>query len=43
MWDLNDDALNGKNGIFTHVSYRADKSDMHPQPELVEMLKGLGE
>lgn len=41
MWELNDDALNGKNGIFTHVSYRADKSDMHPQPELVEMLKGL--
>ena len=42
MWDLNTDALSGKNGVFTHVSYRADKSDMHPQAELVEMLKGLG-
>lgn len=40
MWDINNDALSGKNGIFTHVSYRADKSDMHPQPELIEMLKG---
>jgi N-acetyl-anhydromuramyl-L-alanine amidase AmpD len=43
MWDVNTEALSGKNGVFTHVSYRADKSDMHPQPELVEMLKQLKE
>jgi N-acetyl-anhydromuramyl-L-alanine amidase AmpD len=43
MWDLNEEALSGKSGVFTHVSYRADKSDMHPQAELVEMLKGLGQ
>lgn len=41
MWDISSNALSGKNGIYTHVSYRQDKSDMHPQEELVEMLKGL--
>ena len=41
MWDLNDDALSGKKGVWTHVSYRADKSDCHPQPELINMLKSL--
>lgn len=41
MWDISTNALAGKNGIYTHVSYRADKSDMHPQAELVEMLKKL--
>jgi N-acetyl-anhydromuramyl-L-alanine amidase AmpD len=41
MWDIDTEALKGKNGVFTHVTYRADKSDMHPQPELIEMLKGL--
>jgi len=41
MWDISQDALTGKNGIYTHVSYREDKSDMHPQPELISMLKSL--
>ncbi|MBK9477677.1 MAG: N-acetylmuramoyl-L-alanine amidase [Bacteroidetes bacterium] len=41
MWDISSAALSGKNGIYTHVSYREDKSDMHPQEELVGMLKGL--
>ncbi len=41
MWEVNNDALNGKAGVWTHVSYRADKSDCHPQPELVSMLKSL--
>lgn len=41
MWDLNNDALAGKKGVYTHVSFRTDKSDMHPQPELIEMLKNL--
>lgn len=42
MWDISQNALAGKNGIYTHVSYRKDKSDMHPQPELISMLRGLG-
>jgi len=41
MWDVSIDALKGKNGIWTHVSYRKDKSDCHPQPELINMLKKL--
>jgi len=41
MWDVNNDALNGKGGVWTHVSYRSDKSDCHPQPELIAMLKSL--
>jgi hypothetical protein len=41
MWDLSNDALAGKKGVYTHVSFRTDKSDMHPQPELIEMLKNL--
>lgn len=41
MWDVSDDALKGKKGVWTHVSYRKDKSDCHPQPELISMLKSL--
>ncbi len=41
MWDISTNALSGKNGIYTHVSYREDKSDMHPQPELLKMLQEL--
>jgi len=41
MWDMSKNALSGKPGVYTHVSYRPDKSDCHPQPELVEMLKSL--
>jgi len=41
MWDLSRDALGGKPGIWTHVSYRLDKSDCHPQPELIQMLQSL--
>lgn len=43
MWDVNKKALEGQSGIWTHVSYRSDKSDCHPQPELVEMLKSIGD
>lgn len=42
MWNVSNKALNGKKGIWTHVSFRSDKSDCFPQPELVEMLKSLG-
>lgn len=41
MWDVNGDALSGKKGVWTHVSFRKDKSDCHPQPELINMLKSL--
>lgn len=41
MWDVSKKALNGETGIFTHVSYRPDKSDLHPQPEIISMLKSL--
>lgn len=41
IWDINRAALSGKPGVYTHVSYRSDKSDCHPQPELIEMLKTL--
>ena len=41
MWDVNLDALSGESGIWTHVSFRHDKSDCHPQLELIEALKYL--
>jgi N-acetyl-anhydromuramyl-L-alanine amidase AmpD len=41
MWDVNTNALAGDGGIWTHVSYRHDKNDMHPSPSLVNMLKSL--
>ncbi len=43
MWDISEDALSGKPGIYTHTSVRSDKTDCHPQPELVRMLMELGE
>ena len=41
MFDININALDGKSGIWTHVSYRSDKSDCSPQPKLINMLKNL--
>lgn len=41
QWQLSKRALKATAGIWQHVSVRADKSDAHPQPEYVEMLKGL--
>lgn len=28
-------------GIYSHNSFRMDKTDIHPQPDMIEMLKGL--
>lgn len=39
IWDISDRALSGESGVFLHTSYRSDKSDLHPQPEVIEMLK----
>lgn len=41
MWEFNRKAIVGTHGVWTHVSYRPDKSDCHPQIELIEMLKSL--
>jgi N-acetyl-anhydromuramyl-L-alanine amidase AmpD len=42
MWAISKNALMGKPGIYTHVSYRlTGKWDCHPQPELIQMLKSL--
>ena len=41
MFDVSKDALGGKPGIWSHVSYRKDKSDCMPQPTLIEMIKSL--
>jgi N-acetyl-anhydromuramyl-L-alanine amidase AmpD len=41
MWDYSKEAINGMPGVWSHTSYRKDKSDIHPQPELIEMLKSL--
>ncbi|MFP9114599.1 N-acetylmuramoyl-L-alanine amidase [Flavobacterium sp. RHBU_3] len=41
MFEFNKRALSGEKGIWAHVSFRPDKSDVHPQPELIEMLKTL--
>lgn len=42
IWEVYKPALRGDSGIFTHTSYRSDKSDCHPQPELISTLKNLG-
>jgi N-acetyl-anhydromuramyl-L-alanine amidase AmpD len=41
MWKISSKALAGEAGVWTHVSFREDKSDCHPQPELIQMLKSL--
>ena len=41
MFDILPAALRGEKGIFTHTSVRPDKSDCHPQTELIEMLQSL--
>lgn len=41
MWDISGDALSGKSGVWSHVSYRKDKSDCYPDEKLIKMLKSL--
>jgi len=41
MFNLSQEARNGKPGVWSHTSYRTDKSDIHPQPELLEMLQTI--
>ncbi|MEM6766720.1 MAG: peptidoglycan-binding domain-containing protein [Bacteroidota bacterium] len=42
-FDIKQDALDGKPGLWTHCNVRPDKTDCFPQPELIEMLNGLHE
>jgi len=41
LWSVSDRALKGENGLYTHNSYRKDKSDISPQPKMIQMLKSL--
>lgn len=41
FWTVNKDALTGKKGLYTHNSYRIDKADVSPQPNLITMAKSL--
>lgn len=41
MWEVSQKALSGTPGVWSHTSFRKDKSDAHPQPELIDMLKSL--
>lgn len=38
MWDYSKQAINGNPGIYTHASYRKDKSDCFPYENLKELL-----
>ena len=41
MWDYSRSAMIGSPGIYTHVSFRKDKSDCFPQIEIINILKSL--
>jgi N-acetyl-anhydromuramyl-L-alanine amidase AmpD len=41
MWDICTRALDGENGIFSHVSYRSDKFDLAPLPKVIKMLQEI--
>lgn len=38
MWDYSRSAMNGSPGIWSHISYRKDKSDCFPQVELIKII-----
>jgi N-acetyl-anhydromuramyl-L-alanine amidase AmpD len=41
MWDVSANALSAKPGVYTHNSYRRDKTDISPQPKMIAMLESL--
>jgi len=41
MWNISENAKIGIPGVWTHVSFRPDKSDCSPQPELIDMLQTI--
>lgn len=38
---LNQDAMNGTPGLWTHCNYRSDKTDMYPHPKLIQLINSL--
>ena len=41
IFDIDTRALKGENGVWTHTTVRPDKSDLHPQTEIINMLKSF--
>jgi N-acetyl-anhydromuramyl-L-alanine amidase AmpD len=41
MWEYSRLAMNGNPGIWSHVSFRKDKSDCFPQKELIDSIKKI--
>ena len=41
FFSLSQKARNGVPGLYSHNSFRADKTDLHPQKDMIEMLKTL--
>lgn len=41
MWSVSKNALSAVPGVYTHNSYRRDKTDISPQPKMIAMLKSL--
>jgi len=41
MFNFTEEAIRGKMGVWSHTSYRKDKSDIHPQPEMKQMLQTI--
>lgn len=41
LFKVNLNAIRGEPGIWTHSSFREDKSDCHPDPMIIEMLSRL--
>ena len=41
MFEVSLPALAGKPGVWSHTSFREDKSDIYPDQQLIEMLKSL--
>ena len=41
MWDISVKGLKGENGVYSHNSFRKDKSDIYPCPRMIAMLKSL--
>lgn len=42
IWDIHKGALSGEPGVYSHTSVRPDKSDVFPQPELINLLSCFG-
>lgn len=40
-YDINNDAIKGLPGVYTHINYRKDKYDFPPIKKLIDMLKTI--